>query len=170
MPTGRSAFWIQAGPEFKRVAVTLRSVDRALPGELRKRLKDGVQPLVREAKAKVLGLPVQGHAGSTGLRRRVARGVGVKAGVSRSGSFRVTTSMANPDEVAIPRGLDSPRGWRHPVFGNRDNWVTQRALEPGWFTETMVSGRDDIEQSLTDALEWARDTIASAGGPPRPGV
>lgn len=78
--------------------------------------------------------------------------------------------MADPDEAIIPRGLDRPQGWRHPVFGNKDVWVTQRPLRPGWFTETFANGHDEIENALTDALEWARDTVAAAGGPPRPGL
>jgi hypothetical protein len=169
MPVDRGVY-IVAGPEFTRVANALRSVDAALPTEFRKKLKDGVKPLVQRAQDKVINMPVSGRAGSTGLRRRVARGVGVRAGVGKNPSMRITTSMSQPNETIIPRGLDTPRGWRHPVFGNRDVWVTQRAIQPGWFTETFSDGHDEIENALTDALEWARDTVAAAGGPPRPGV
>jgi hypothetical protein len=166
----RQGFFIVKGPEFTAVANALRVVDSTLPAQPRKKLKDGVRPLVAEAKRKVINLPVQGRAGSTGLRRRVARGVDTRSAVGQNPALRVTTSRAQPNEAVIPRGLDSPLGWRHPVFGNMNTWVTQRPLVPGWFTETFASGHDEIERSLTEALEWARDTIAASGGAPRPGA
>jgi hypothetical protein len=158
-------FRIDPGNDFARVAAALREVDVRLPGQLRRSMKNTVQPFVAEAKNKVRSLPVLGHAGHTGLRRRVARGVRLTAGTGRrDGAYlRVITSVADSKEAAIPRGLDSARGWRHPVFGNRDEWVTQHALRPGWFTETFQNARRPIVEGLENVLEDARDTVARAG-------
>jgi hypothetical protein len=70
--------------------------------------------------------------------------------------------MTDPRESIIPRGLDRPQGWRHPVFGNRDVWVTQRGTG-SWFTDTFQDGQGPIRDSLTDVLEDARDTVARSG-------
>jgi hypothetical protein len=129
-------------------------------------MADAVRPAVREAKAKVRSLPVYGHSGHTGLRRKVARGVRVtsRLGDARRGSaIRVVTTMPQNNEAIIPRGLDHINGWRHPVFGNREVWVRQRAVRPGWFTSTLADAREPIAERLERVLEEARDTIARAG-------
>lgn len=163
-----SDFRMEAGPEFRRVAVALREVDSSLPTWLRREMRNVVNPVVQQARARVRTLEVQGGpAGSTGLRRKVASGVRVRAGVGRSPRLRVVTTMPSPDLAAIPRGLDSPQGWRHPVFGNTDVWVQQLPVQGGWFSETFSNSQDEFETGLTGVLEEARDRIAAAGGPPR---
>jgi hypothetical protein len=163
MPAGKQTIWIVAGPEFKRVALALRDVESTMDARLGRALKGASLPLVEEAKTRVRTMRVRGHAGSTGLRARVARGVDSET--TRSGAtttVRVTTSMNQPNEAIIPRGLDRPQGWRHPVFGNRDVWVTQRG-SGSWFTDTFQDGRVPIQDALTDVLEDARDTVARSG-------
>lgn len=152
---------VRLGNEFKRVAIALREVDRELPKKLRKDLQEAVKPAVQEAKDRVKALPVQGH-GHSGLRRRVARGVRIQAAVGRAPALRVVTFMGEADEVNLPRYLDSAAGWRHPVFGNRHNWVRQ-TTGGSWFRETMVEHRPQIERDLQQVLEDAAETIAAAG-------
>lgn len=154
------------GPEFDRVIIALREVDATLPAQLRKDIRTAVRPLIQRAKARVRAIPTHGLK-HTGLRAKVAAGVGLRVALGRNAGVRVTTSMPRADMAAIPRGLDSPRGWRHPVYGNQDNWVRQHSIVPGWFTETMASGapeiRDDIEQTIDNAAQH----IADQGGTPR---
>lgn len=169
--TGRGTFTIVAGPEFVMVANMLREVDAKLPGELRKKLKESVKPAVNDAKNTVRNMPTLGHAGHTGLRRRVALGVNTLAGTSNTAYIRVVTTMAADNEAIIPRGLDRPGvGWRHPVFGHRNTWVQQHPLGDGWFRRVLYNHRDDIENGLVNTLQWAADTIAAAGGAPHPGA
>lgn len=171
MATGRSEFIIVSGPEFTMVANALRDVDSRLPSQLRKEMKDRVKPAVADAKSHARSMPIAGTSGKhTGLRRRVAAGVSTRAGVGRNAYMRITTSMSNPNEAIIPRGLDRPEGWKHPVFGHRDRWVQQRPVGDGWFRNVIAGHHDDIEEGLTNALEWARNTVASAGGTPHPGA
>ncbi len=150
---------IVSGPEFRNAAAALRAVDTQLPTQLRTRMRQAIQPAVARAKEKVRSLPVSGQAGTTGLRRRVAAGTRIQASTGRNARLRVITSMADPDEAVIPRGLDSAAGWRHPVFGNQDVWVTQRPQRTGWFTETLADGRDEVQRGLEDALEWAAEFV-----------
>lgn len=148
------------GEEFARVGRALREVDAELPGQLRKDLRTAARPLVAMVKEKVRSLPTHGIR-HTGLRRRVAAGVGIRVGL-RTG-VTITTSMQKPSEAIIPRGMDSRNGWRHPVFGNRDNWVQQRT-GGSWFREPLASRHDEIERSLHHILEEAANTIDRAGG------
>lgn len=160
---GRVGITIVSGPEFRRVADRLREIDATLPGKLRRDMKDSVKPLVRRAQEKVRNMPVAGGpAGHTGLRRRIARGVRVRAGVGRNPHLRILTVMAKSNEAVIPRGLDDPiRGWHHPVFGHGPD-----VFEHGsgrWFVETFAHGDDEIRDGLHRVLEGAAHTIASAG-------
>lgn len=152
--------YINVGEEFRTVAAALRAIDRTLPTKLRKKLQAAAKPLATAAKAKVKALPRTGRQ-HTGLYARVARGVKVQSSLSRNPRVRVVTSMADPREAAIPRGLDTVRGWRHPVFGDRDNWVQQRGYS--WFIETMQDGQPDIQRALVEVLDEARDLIVQAG-------
>ncbi|QES45269.1 hypothetical protein DEJ49_33565 [Streptomyces venezuelae] len=153
---------VHLGEEFKRVANSLREVDRALPGKLRKDLEKAVRPAVADAKAHVRAVPVQGQK-HTGLRRRIARGVKIQARTSRSPVLRVLSTMTDPQEQGLPGYLDDPaKGWRHPVFGNRDKWVSQHTGAP-WFRDVMADHRPEMEHNLQRVLDDAAETIAAAG-------
>ncbi|WP_432001232.1 hypothetical protein [Streptomyces sioyaensis] len=156
------AFEVITGEEFQRVATALREVDARLPGQLRSELRKAARPLVARAKTKVRALPTHGRS-HTGLRRRVAAGVGIRVSTSRHPGVTITTKMADPSEAVIPRGMDSQRGWRHPVFGDTDNWVTQHT-GGSWFRETFADGRDEVQAAVRQVLENAAQTIADAGG------
>lgn len=160
MARGRVDFEVITGEEFQRVGRALREVDAELPGKLRKDLRVAARPLVAMVKEKVRSLPTHGRV-HTGLRRRVAAGVGMR--VSLKNGITITTSMQRPSEAIIPRGMDSREGWRHPVFGNTDNWVQQRT-GGSWFREPLASRHDEIEDAVRHTLEEARDRIDRAGG------
>lgn len=154
---------VELGDEFRRVATSLRAVDGQMPTKLRKEMQDAVKPAVAQVKANARGIPVAGRSGSSGLRRRVASGVRIQAGVGNRASLRVITSMPEEDEAVIPGAMDSPRGWRHPVFGHRDRWTTQHT-GGSWFKDTMAASDDEIQQRLQQVLERAAQTVAAAGG------
>lgn len=152
-------YWIVTGREFRDVANALRLVDKSLPKEFRKKLREKAKPLMEKAKTEVKTLPVKGRS-STGLRMRVARGV--KLFLPRSNtSVRIITTMKDRSEAALPRGLDTRYGWRHPVFGNREEWVRQPGYS--WFREPISEGQDELKRGLVEVLEEARDRIADAG-------
>lgn len=159
MPT---RVWVVAGPEWKATAAKLRLVENQLPRWVEDEAEEAIDPVVRRARAAVKAVDVQGGpAGHTGLRNRVAAGVGVRKGLSAKGNayFRIFTSMANVAESPIPRGLDSPKGWRHPLFGNKNFWYQSRPTRPGWFTDTVSDSADDIERGIANALGRAERAL-----------
>lgn len=150
------------GSEFRRTADALRLVDQRLPAKLRKDLANAVKPAVADAKAHARAIPV-GGGGHSGLRRRVARGVKIQARTARSPVLRVVASMTDPEQANLPRYLDDPaRGWRHPVFGNRHEWVSQHTGSP-WFRDVLASHRPEMERAVRQVLDDAAETIAAAG-------
>jgi hypothetical protein len=158
MARGTVQVRVVQGTDFVRAANALRAIDNTLPTKFRTRLRKVAQPFVQKVKDEVRAIPVTG-AEHSGLRRRVARGVKVRVGVGR-GTFRyrIITSMVDPSEAGIPRGLDDRRGWRHPVFGGPE-WVTQHT-GGSWFIEPLQDIKEPLEHGLTEVLEDARDFVA----------
>lgn len=153
-----SRYDVIVGTDFQRAANALRVLERTISGRLHRRMNTEAEKLVEAAQSKVRVLPTPQNAGHTGLRARVASGVHI---ANRGALLRVQTTMTDSDEAIIPRGLDrGARGWRHPVFGNRDNWVRQNGYS--WFMETMESGQRPMENALTDELEDAANLVDGA--------
>ncbi|AZM51760.1 hypothetical protein DMA15_03510 [Streptomyces sp. WAC 01529] len=157
---GRATYNVHLGEEWRRTALALRHVDRELPGQLRKAMRDAAKPAAEDAKRRVKSLPVHGRKHS-GLRRRVASGVTIQAGAGRGLGVRIVTNMRDPQERNLPRYLDDPRGWRHPVFGNRHEWVQQHT-GGSWFRATIAEHRPEMVRELEHVLGEAAETIAAA--------
>jgi hypothetical protein len=158
-----SEFEVRSGREIARAAAALRAIDKKLPTKFRTELRKASKPAVAKVKQTVRKMPVKGTAGSTGLRRRVARGVRVQA--STKTGVRIVTSMPAGEEV-LPRGLDSRtsiRGWRHPVFGRSGIWVRQAG--GSWFMEPIAEQKPALDRAMQAVLDDAAATIARAGGP-----
>lgn len=152
------------GAEINRVANALRQIDRKLPAKLRKDLKAATKPMILKAKANAKAIPVDSRDAKR-LRSKIARGVGVQAATGKRVKIRIVTKMPTPDMAMIPRGFQSPRGWRHPVFGDREKWVRQLPKEDEqWFLDAMQSEQPEVMRAIQKVLEDARIFIRSQGG------
>lgn len=153
----REGIFIEFGPQFRAVAEALREVDDTLTPKFKNALESAAAPVLAELKAAALRLPAH-KLKHTGLRARIAAGVGMKRTFQ---GVRFTTSMP-PGEEELPRGEDSGlKGWRHPVYGNQNNWVHQ--IGGSWFRETIANDRPQFENKMQDVLDQARDQIDRAG-------
>jgi len=125
--------------------------------------KDGWTPrLVRTKKGTRVRLErryayAAGRGRSTGLRRGIAAAVrvGILTGNARSG-VRITTN------APLAGAWQARRGWRHPVFGDRDAWVQQRG-RPDYFYGTVWDGRERVRSAVEGAMQEAADSLK--GGP-----
>jgi hypothetical protein len=50
--------------------------------------------------------------------------------------IRARGSKMPEDQRRLGKHMNYGR-WKHPVFGNKDTWVTQTSLPEGWFDETF---------------------------------
>lgn len=156
---GASELKIDVGglDRLDRIITALGEEIAALPGDFKRDLREVADALSAEASARVLLEPTHGMK-HTGLRMEIARGVGV---TETADGVVITTSMPKRDETDIPSGMDDPAtGWRHPVFGHRDRWVTQHGAF-SWFTSTMDQAEELATAKLTQTLQDAADHIAS---------
>lgn len=150
-------FGISDRKKFNDAARALGRVERSTPRDVDKLISKAQKANAKEAAAKVRSMPAKGDEGSTGLRKDVARGVGT---MPIDGGTRIYTSMPEEDEAIIPLGLDTDKGWRHPVFG-KDRWVTQRG-DFSWFMETMKESFKTLPPQVHDILEDGADHIDNA--------
>lgn len=49
--------------------------------------------------------------------------------------------------------------FRHPVFGNRRRYVTQKGKN--WFYKPLYAGREQYQKAVIEAIEAAARAIAS---------
>jgi hypothetical protein len=154
-------FEVDGRRNFNDFARALGKANRQIPKRVDAIIKKGAKELAKEAAAKVLTEPsLQGK--STGLRRKIAKGVGtipVDNGIRQG--HRVITKMPSEEEKFLPRGFDGDRGFAHPVFSRPDRetkWVRQR-LPFSWFMDTMQDARPRLTPRIHDMLEDVADEI-----------
>lgn len=144
--------------EFGEVARELTEIDRQLPRDFKNSVNRTAREMRDIARAAALQEPSTGQ-GHTGLRSAVSRGVQIIELAGGNG-VRIITHAREPDESYLPRGMDTVRGWAHPVFGNRNRWVRQTSGTDSWFMESMERGAEPLEDRLTRNLELAAEQVA----------
>lgn len=139
-------FAIRGADEFLRLSKALKNTGRTeLRKELHTGLRRGAKPLIAKTRSEALKrLPKRG-----GLARKVAREpqrIQVRTGLNTAGVRVVVSRRAGGGAQAANRGFI-----RHPVFGNRDVWVTQ-SVPPGWFDDPIKASAPDIRRELETVL------------------
>lgn len=123
---------------------------KGLKRELYRGLNRATKPLRAEAqKAAAAKLPQSG---------------GLAAVVAKSKFSTKTLTGRNPAVAVVAKGTaaSSDRGFvKHPVFGNKGNWVTQ-TVEGGWFSDTLRDGAPLVRKELIEAIETVADQIRKA--------
>lgn len=149
---------VTMGSEWRAVRDELQREDRRARERLGAELRNAMAPVVADVRSQALALRSNGSK-HTGMRTRLAAGVRAEA---NGNNVRVVAASPGPGMDALPRGFDNgPKGWRHPVFGNRDVWVQQRG--GSWFRDPIAKHHDPIERDLTNVLEGMAHRIAAAG-------
>lgn len=136
------------GSELRTLALQLRreADGKERVKELRTRLRASAKPLVPGIKANIRALPSKRQSRARGrpsLRAEMARTVTLQ--VKTAGRGANISVFMNPRKMPNKKkGL--PGYWemlprktvlRHPVFGNRNNWVRQYMPPAGYFTRAI---------------------------------
>jgi len=140
-------------PDLKALSRDLKAAGRKdLRKELFRGLNRATKPLRAEVKANALAtLPSSG-----GLAARVAA-----ANITvRGGGARVTI-VARPSKRGgqfNPAELDDGVA-RHPTYGHRP--TVSQAVKPGWFSEPIRDGADEVQEELLDGIQAVADNLAN---------
>ena len=101
------------------------------------------------------------------LRSNIAAATGASVSVNPKQvtlAFRVRARQMPPSQRKLPRRWDQENGWRHPVFGNRNVWVTQYGHP--YFRKTIYSRKGEVTAGVVEALSRAADVIVHDKGTP----
>lgn len=146
-------------------AIRAEADGKALRKELARNLREALKPGAAQAKSSIMGM-VSLHGAQPALRSSIAKKIRpeVKLGGRWTGArvkaFKTRNIRGFPN---APKRTNSARGWRHPVWGDPNNWVHQRGkLE--WF-DRAFRGREGIyRQAVHEAMEDMARRIASRVG------
>jgi hypothetical protein len=154
----------------------LGKVDPELRKALRRNLTNLAKPIVQEVKRAAVSIPSKG-GDVGGTRKKKGATLGFRASLANATKADFAT-MGHGAAVHIrvssgkfiaasgrPRTLPyymegrRKREWRHPVYGNDENWVSQKP-HPFLFA-TVRSHKDAFEKSCINAVNDILDQIDS---------
>jgi hypothetical protein len=149
---------------------TLIALGRALKAEddgkqlkkdLLRNLRQALKPVQDEVKREINSMGSHGGEHGMALRRTVARKVVVQTRMSgRSAGVRLIAKKT-PGLRGFrnaPKRLNSKKGWRHPVMGDREDWVHQMG-KPDWFDGPVRARRSEFRKAVADVLDEMADRI-----------
>lgn len=124
----------------------------AMPASMMKRVQIEMQGVGEDVAATAKG--------NASWSSRIPGTIKAKASTSRGSSVAVKVTAGGPSAPhARPfEGIAGNGEFRHPVFGNRDNWVTQ-GTRP-FLMPAMEANRDTLRKAIVTAVE---DAAATAG-------
>lgn len=144
-----SDFEVKGAGGFLKLSKALKDAGRTqMRKELNKRLRTAAKPLIPEARASAREtLPKKG-----GLADLVAHSpMRVQVRTGREAGVRIVVGKDHSGARAANHGEI-----RHPVFGNRDAWVTQQ-VPSDWFDRPMRDSaphiRPELEKAIRSVLE-----------------
>jgi hypothetical protein len=177
MATAGFSISAKGAAQFIALSKELRKAGR---GDLRKALQVRItaagKPVVADVRSVVTSLQVKSsHGGGGGQRRAHAVGrtsterakasaarrkTGLRRTIAGATKLEITARGVRiivrkdalpPSQQSLPRHLDSVQGWRHPVFGNREAWVTQRGAT--WFASTIQRHAPEFRRAVLTAVD-----------------
>lgn len=167
---------VKGAENFRTLAAYLKGpATKELRKNLSKRLRVAAKPAVDDVKSTVRSLPVHavggggsaqrsahrgGRGRSHGLRSTIAAGVRLEVRYGDRADVKIVVRPNLPaDQRTLPRHLNKPGGWGHPVYGHRDRWVRQ--VGAPYFDKVIFSHRQQIVGDVVKALDETAQTIAA---------
>lgn len=163
---------IKGAEKLRRMADRLRLAHKEVLGrELNTAIKAAAGPTLKDIRASAESLTTTGvrKPGARhpfvkvmppkGLRHKVAESVEAQVSVlSENPRVRFRTGRGLPPELAnMPRNLDNPGTFRHPIMGNRNAWVSQRG-DP-WFWKPIEHNLPTFRGEIDKALDRTREFL-----------
>lgn len=151
----------------RRAAKTLA---RARPiSELRARelaLKRGTTTEAEQARSRAR--QAAKAAAGAGLRDSIANATtaavstSAKSGVNAT--WRVRASKMANSQRKLPKYFNRDKGWRHPLFGDKQHWYAQRGVP--YFDAVINHHRDDLEKAVIEAMQVVADELTGKADTP----
>ncbi|WP_037605844.1 hypothetical protein [Streptacidiphilus rugosus] len=169
---------IEGAEQLRELGLRLAEADKSVGQELGKGLRAAAKPVVAEMRATVKeggggtrGSGARARAAyrlsrskskretaaasaerRSGLRATIAAATGSTvstAGKRTNLTFRMKSTQLPPDQRTLGKRWNSPKGWRHPVFGH-NAWVTQ--LGRPYFDKVIKDNQAVLEAGIAQAM------------------
>lgn len=141
------------GPEFKRCAAALLTVDGRIHPKHTDEIQEKEPPFLAMVRARVMATPAR-TGQHTGLRADIAASTH-SAGIGDGSTY---WNDLGGDRANIPGYLDEGPGWMHPVFG-RPPYVFQQGGY-NWFTKPLLQAGQVVSSDLHQVNESEAEYIA----------
>lgn len=127
--------------------------------ELTKGIRSAAGPARQAARAEIRSMRSKGHRGPS-LRSAIASGISIS--VKPAGKDVGVRIQAKQTKLRgfsrAPEYTDGP-GWRHPVFGHRTRWVSQRGKN-NWFEGSIKKEKPEIRKEIERVMDETAERIA----------
>ncbi|MFJ6645768.1 hypothetical protein ACIQPS_08915 [Streptomyces sp. NPDC091290] len=148
-------------------AIRAEEDGKQLRKELARNMREALKPAAVEAKNAIMAMPSSGIMPTApALRTSIARKIRpeVKLGGRWSGArvkaFKTKNVRGFPN---APKRTNRAGGWRHPVWGDREKWVTQHG-KIDWFDDAFKGREGPYKAAVEQAMEdMARRIVNRAG-------
>jgi len=142
-----------------------------LQRNMARRIRRAAEPLHRDLRGAVRGMPLQSEGRKRNRHGQMGRGgpspttrpfrgmlaggvrISVRQGASPGARVWIDRSRIEPKARNVLHQINETGRLRHPVFGNRKRWVNQRG-PAGWWTRRVQAGvprmRSEVERVLAD--------------------
>jgi hypothetical protein len=163
---------LKGANNLREMAIQLRKADREDLGKgLNRAIKNAAEPTLKDIRESAERLNTRGirKPGARrpfvkvmppkGLRRKIAESVTATVSVlAENPRVQFRTGRGLPAELAnMPRNLDKPGVFRHPVMGNRGAWVGQTG-DP-WFFEPIKNNLRTFRAEIDKELDKTREML-----------
>lgn len=97
-----------------------------------------------------------------GLRETIARAVGgsISTGSRATGvsvTWKVAAAKMPNSQRLMPKNFNRLKGWRHPVFGDRETWVAQKGTP--FFDDVIKKHQNELGNKIVEGMQNAAEAI-----------
>lgn len=153
---------LRTGGDLRRISQELRGMDNPeVKKRFRRELRAVAQPFVPLVRASIRSTPAKRPYTADGLRGRMVKATRIEVrttGRDAGVAIRVDGRKMPSKQKALPKMMEGTKRWRHPVFGNREVWVTQppkpyffRVVRPAGAASRRAASRvvDSISRDIS---------------------
>ena len=136
---------------------------KELRKELTRNMREALKPGAVRAKSSIMSMasatPHDGPALKSSIARKIRPEVRIsgKFPGAKIKAFKTKNLRNFPN---APKRTNRASGWRHPVYGNREQWVQQHG-KVKWFDHAFEGQRNTYEHAVKSALANMVNRIAS---------
>lgn len=149
--------------DFVRFSRAMRRASPELRKEMFKALRTRVtKPILDAMRSSARG--GMGHLGSAAAMstRQVVKDSGRSGQAGVRLAYQPAVMTARVGAGAGDLGWHMDKGsWRHPVYGNRENWAAQGSTIPGWFSATAQAHQGEAVEEMDRVLGEFAERLAT---------